>query len=112
MTVSERVYFAVCAGLIGFVLCYALPIYAHLPHHFYDPIAHAWLWTSSAGPVPMGYWGQMVWALSGALLLAGVASAVTRWLRPASERTIWLWGAWALTAALIVGGYFTWNNWP
>jgi hypothetical protein len=112
VSLSQRVYFIVCAALIGFSLFYALPIYAHLPHHYYDPVAHSWSWVSSAGPVPLGYFGQMAWALAGALLSAGIASAITRFLRSPSERAFLLWGAWALSAALIVLGYFTWNNWP
>ncbi len=112
MTPSQRVYFTVCAALIGFSLSYALPIYAHLPRHFYDPLARKWLWSAGAGPIPMGYYGQMVWAVTGALLLAGVAAAITRWLRPPSERAYALWGAWALTSMIVVIGYFTWNNWP
>ena len=111
MSRADRIYFVSCAALIGFALLYALPIYAHLPHHYYDPIAHHWLWTGSAGPIPMGYFGQILWGVTGALLAAGVASVVTRFLRAASERAHLLWGAWALTAVIVVIGYFTWNNW-
>ena len=109
---AERVYFVVCAALIGFALAYALPSYAHFRNYFYDPIAHRWLWTNTPGPVPMGYYGLQVWGLSGALFSAGIASLATRFMRPASERGHILWGAWALTALLIVLAYFTWNNWP
>jgi hypothetical protein len=115
---SERIYFVVCAALIGFALAYALPSYAHFRNYYYDPAAHHWLWTNTPGPVPMGYYGQQLWGLSGALLSAGIASVVTRFLRPSSEkpekmeRAHLLWGAWALTALLIVVAYFTWNNWP
>ena len=52
------------------------------------------------------------WGVAGALLSAGIASLVTRFLRAASERAHLLWGAWALTSLVIVIGYFTWNNWP
>ena len=112
MSRAERVYFLVCAAAIGFSLTYALPIYAHLRHHYYDPITHQWVWTNNAGPVPMGYYGQQLWALMGALLSAGITSLVTRFRGPSSERAYFLWGAWALTSLVIVVGYFTWNNWP
>jgi hypothetical protein len=112
VTRGERVYFVVCAAAIGFALAYALPIYAHLRHHYYDAIHHTWLWTNNAGPIPMGYYGQQLWALSGALLAAGIASVITRFCKSASERAYLLWGAWALTTTAIVLGYFTWNNWP
>jgi hypothetical protein len=109
---ASRIYFVACAALIGFALLYALPIYAHLAHHYYDPIARRWSWTSTAGPIPMGYYGQMAWGWAGALFAAGVASLVTRVRREPSERAWLLWGAWALTAIVVVIGYFTWNNWP
>jgi hypothetical protein len=112
VTRAERVYFVVCAAAIGFSLAYALPIYAHLAHHYYDPLAHRWIWTNNAGPVPLGYYGQQLWALAGALLSAGVASLVTRFAPATSDRAHMLWGAWALTSLGIVLGYFTWNNWP
>ena len=109
---SERIYFVACAAVIGFALGYALPIYAHLPHHYYDAVHHRWLWTATTGPVPMGYYGQQLWAIAGALLSAGIASLVTRFVSAPSERAYLLWGAWALTALGVVLGYFTWNNWP
>jgi hypothetical protein len=107
-----RVYFVSCAALIGFAICYALPIYAHLPLHYYDGVAHRWLWTAAAGPLPMGYYGEQAWGIAGALLCAGIASVITRLMKPPSERAYVLWGAWALTALVVVLGYFTWNNWP
>jgi hypothetical protein len=112
MELRARIYFVVCAAAIGFALAYALPLYAHLAHHYYDPIAHRWIWTANPGPVPMGYYGQQLFAWAGALLAAGIASVVTCFLGPPSERAQLLWGAWALTALVVVLGYFTWNNWP
>jgi hypothetical protein len=109
---AERVYFVVCAAAIGFSLAYAMPIYAHLRIYYYDAITRQWLWTNNAGPLPMGYYGQQLWGLAGALLSAGIASLVTRFRGAASDRAHLLWGAWALTSLVIVVGYFTWNNWP
>jgi hypothetical protein len=113
MSSSDRVYFSGCAGLIGFALAYALPIYARLPHHYYDPVARRWQWAVNVGPIPMGYIGQIVWGIAGALVAAGLAAAVLqRRERAPSERAYVLWGAWAVSAVVIVLGYFTWNNWP
>jgi hypothetical protein len=110
---ASRVYFAACAGLIGFALLYALPIYARLPRTFYDPVARRWHWASNLGPIPMGYVGQILWGIGGGAACALVASLIasTRKAEP-EERTFGLWAAWALTAVLVVLGYFTWNNWP
>jgi len=112
-TKSARAYFMSCAALIGFALAYTLPIYARLPRTIYDPVARRWAWAVNLGPIPMGYLGQIIWGLAGALIGAGVAGLVlARLKREPSERAYALWAAWALTAVVIVGGYFTWNNWP
>lgn len=108
-----RVYFPGCAGLIGFVLAYTLPIYARLPRTFYDPVARRWHWSAGLGPIPMGYVGQILWGIGGGTLSAAVAAMiVSRLRREPSERAYGLWAAWALTALGIVIAYFTWNNWP
>jgi hypothetical protein len=110
---AGRVYLAACAGLVGFAFAYALPIYAHLPRNYYDPLARRWFFAASATPIPMGYVGQIVWGVAGALVAAGVTMMVTsRKKGTPSDRAFVLGAAWALTALGIVIGYFTWNNWP
>ena len=106
----ERVFLASCAALIGYALCYALPIYARLPRIFYDPIARHFFIAAGSTPIPMGYWGQILWAMGGALASAGVTLVLAR--RPPSARAFTLGAAWTLTTIAIVLGYFTWNNWP
>ncbi len=113
MKAGSRVFFAACAGLIGFALLYTLPIYARLPRTFYDPVARRWHWASNLGPIPMGYVGQLGWGVLGGLAFGGLASLVaSRRKSEPSERAFALWSAWALTALGIILGYFTWNNWP
>jgi hypothetical protein len=109
---AARAYVAGCAALIGFSLGYALPIYARLPHLFYDPIERRWALAGTLGPIPMGYVGQLAWGAGGALIAFVVARLLARQRTDYSERAYVLWGAWALTAVAIVIGYFTWNNWP
>ena len=104
------VFFACCAALIGYALFYALPIYAKLPRPFYDPVARQFYIAAKSTPIPMGYWGQISWAIGGALAFAGGAFVVAR--RPPSARAFTLGAAWTLTTIAIVLGYFTWNNWP
>lgn len=105
-----RAFVSCCAGLIGYAIFYALPNYAQLPRPFYDPLARRWLIMATAGPIPMGYLGQILWATVGALVSAAVASRLAR--RPPSARAFVLGAAWTLTMLAIVLGYFTWNNWP
>ena len=110
--VGTSVYFGACAACIGFAIFYALPIYARLTRPYYDPIARSWFLADHAPPLPMGYVGQLLWALAGALVCGGVAYALTAGKRVPSARAHALAAAWALTAIAIVVAYFTWNNWP
>ena len=55
---------------IGFALFYTLPIYARLPRTFYDPVARRWFFAANSTPIPMGYVGQIVWGIAGALVAA------------------------------------------
>jgi hypothetical protein len=91
---------------------YTLPVYLRLPRTFYDPVARRWYWTSATTPIPMGYVGQIIWGIAGALIAAGAALVLTRADKAPSERAFTLGAAWTLTAIAIVLGYFTWNNWP
>jgi hypothetical protein len=110
---GARAYFVGCAALLGFALGYALPIYAHLPKPFYDPVARRWIMAVSLGPIPMGYVGQIVWGGGAALVASAIAwMTLSRSSREPSDSTYGLFAAWTLTALGIVAAYFTWNNWP
>lgn len=101
------------AAAIGYALGYALPAYAHLPNLYYDPVARRFLFGPRPGPVPMGYYGQVVYGVAIALLAAAVTAVASRARgRPPTERGLGLATAWALTALALVAAYFTWNNWP
>lgn len=113
MSRAARIYFISCAGLIGYALAYTMPSYAHLPHLFYDPSTRKWLFATNLGPIPMGYVGQAIWGVAGALIAGGIAGVITSRMRHEPSQQAWsLWGAWALTAFAIVMAYFAWNNWP
>src|SRR5262249_2026465 len=75
--VTARIYYAACAALIGYALAYTLPIYGRLPHTFYDPVARRWFFAANATPIPMGYIGQIVWGIAGALIAAGITMVMT-----------------------------------
>ncbi len=107
-----REFVTACAALIGFCLGYALPGYAKLPSLFYDPVARSWHIAVRMGPIPMGYYGLLLWGGAGALIGAALALLAHRLRIVPSERGFSLWAAWTLTAVAIVAAYFTWNNWP
>jgi uncharacterized membrane protein YeaQ/YmgE (transglycosylase-associated protein family) len=111
--VKARIFFGTCAALIGFALFYTVPIYARLPRNFYDPVNHRWFFAANSTPIPMGFIGQIVWGIAGALVVAGIAMAIaSRGKSDPSDRAFALGTAWTLTAIVIILGYFTWNNWP
>ncbi len=115
-----------CAAVIGWALGYALPVYGRLPNLFYDPQHRAWFVGARTGPVPMGYYGQLLFALCGAGLGVAVARLFAWRDRPGAGSSAatsgsgdgsgpgvaGLWAAWMLTAVAVVGAFFTWNNWP
>lgn len=104
---------ACAAALIGWALGYGLPVYGHFSSLWYDPQRRAWLLGPRPGPVPMGYYGQLLWALGGAALGLLVFVLIDRLgVRRSPRPSASLPTAWALTALLLVGAWFSWNNWP
>ena len=106
-----RVFLAACAAAIAFPLGYALPAYGKLTNLYYDPLARRWLLGVRPGAVPMGYLGQILWGTACAVIAAGAAWLLAR-RRPLADAAFTLGALWALTAFVLVGAYFTWNNWP
>lgn len=107
------------AAVIGWALGYALPVYGRLPNLFYDPQHRVWFVGARTGTVPMGYYGQLLFALAGAALGVGIAALALVLRRrtggdpgPGAAGGGGLWAAWMLTAIALVGAFFTWNNWP
>ncbi len=109
----QRIHVTVCAGLIAWMLGYAGVDYARLPHPTYFPLEHEWRMAGRVAGLPSGYVGLWLWAWLFAALVAGALHLGLRWRRtPLSDRGIGLGLAWALSAAALAVGYFTWNNWP
>jgi hypothetical protein len=112
MSPGGRAYFASCVALCTAALAYLLPVYARLPRPIYDPVARHWTLDRSVGAVPIGYYGQISYALVLGALAFALTSLVTRALREPTERGYGLWAAWSLTALGVVLAWFAWNNWP
>jgi hypothetical protein len=109
----QRVYLAMCAGLLGFCLAYALCDYAAWPRLTYFPYERTWGFTRRPpGRVPMNYVGTVLWGLSGGLVGAALVLGPGRlWRAPVPPRGLALAGGWALTAFTLAGAYFTWHLW-
>lgn len=109
---GERAYLVGAGAVIGFALAYALPIVAGWPLAIYEPLAHRFSLGLPAGGVTLGYFGQVLWGLFGGLMGAGMGFGAAWRSKPPTEASSILAGAWALTAFVLAGAYFTWLNWP
>jgi len=104
-------YCAACGGVMGWSLGALLPSYGRWPMLFYDPAQSRWFVARSAGPVPIGYYGLLLYGLAFALVGAGVGALAGR-REPRSADSVWLGATWALTALLVCGAYYTFQLWP
>jgi len=107
-------YAIACAAIIGWSLAYALASWSRWPRVIYDPLAREWSVASRLpSPVPIDYLGLVAWGTGGAALGAALALVASRfWKKPLPPIALTLLGAWALTAFLYAGTYFTWTLWP
>lgn len=111
----QRTYLAACCAVIGFAIAYVLCEYALWPRLMYAP--REGLWHMARPPVgreEVGYLGLVLWGAGGAAIGGLGAAAVCALLvrRPVGRRTLRLFGAWALTAVALAGGFYMWSLWP
>ena len=102
-------YFALCGAIIGWALGVLVPSYGRWPSIWLDPQTHRWYVARAAGPVPIGYYGLVVWGIVGAAAGALVGRALSRRGR---DESFGLAAAWALTAILVAAAYYTFQLWP
>lgn len=109
----QRIYLLACALVIGFIGAYCLSEWAALPKLYYFPLAREWqLWSHPPSPVPMGYIGLILWGLGGALVCGALTWLLSARLRQLSDGALRMIGAWALSAFILGGCFFTWNLFP
>ena len=104
-----RRYFALCGAIIGWALGVLIPQYGHWPTLWLDPERHRWFFARTAGPIPIGYYGLILWGILGTITggLAGFALA-----RRGRNESFGLAAAWALTAITVAAAYYTFELWP
>jgi hypothetical protein len=112
MSRAQRAYVIATCAIIGGAFAYAATEWGQWPRLHYLPLSAELTWSSSSN-LAIGYPGLVLWGLGGAICGALVGAVAVRMLpRAWSDRTIHLFGAWAITAILLSGGYFTWSLWP
>jgi hypothetical protein len=111
---DQRRYLIACCAIVGWCLAYALASWSQWTRLIYDPLAREWSWSARpSGPVPIDYWGLVLWGIGGAVVGVAIAHVGTwLWRRPLPRVVQGLLGAWAVTAFLYAGTYFMWTLWP
>jgi hypothetical protein len=112
MARGQRAYVVAMCAVIGAAFAYAACDWGHWPHLMYLPLSGR-LVTQPSHAITIHYVGLIAWGLGG----AAVGAIVGAWLcaavpRPWPRRVYQLFGAWAITAIVLAGGYFTWSLWP
>ena len=112
MSRSHRAYVIAMCAIIGGAFAYAACDWGHWPHLIYLPLQERFVLGATTA-VAIHYVGFMAWgaggACTGALVGVVLCRAARRPWRPVVYR---LFGAWAITAIVLAGGYFTWSLWP
>ena len=100
--------------MIGFALAYSLCDFGAWPRLHYLPYQGTWtLAPAVSGDVAMVYVGTFLWGLGGGIVGAGIGGAAAlAWKKPLPDGALGLLAAWAMTAFLLAGAYYTWNLWP
>jgi hypothetical protein len=112
MTRAHRAHVIAMCAIIGGAFAYAACDWGHWPHLIYLPLRGRFVLESTTA-LAIHYLGLVAWGVGGACAGALVGAVLCR-TRPRTwhPQTYRLFGAWAITAILLAGGYFTWNLWP
>lgn len=112
MSPAHRAHVIAMCAIIGGAFAYAACDWGHWPHLIYLPLQGRLVLEAGAA-LAIHYLGMVAWGLGGACTGAVVGALLCRIApRPWPARVYRLFGAWAITAILLAGGYFTWSLWP
>ncbi len=109
----QRAFAIATCAIIRAAFAYATSDWARWPTLAYLPVRGEWTMHAPPGAIAITYLGIVAWGIGGAAIGALVGAGMCALARkPLSDRVILLLGAWAITAILLAGGYFTWSLWP
>lgn len=110
---AQRAFLIATCAIIGGAFAYAASEWGQWPRLCYLPLTGDWTFSPGRSNTAMVYPGLVLWGFGGAACGALVGAALVRMIpRVWTDRTLHLFGAWAITAILLAGGYFTWALWP
>jgi hypothetical protein len=109
---QQRAYVIAMCAIIGGAFAYAACEWGRWPRLSYQPLQGTVGFESSPA-ISIVYLGIVMWGLGGLLCGALVGALLSKiFPRPWSDLMLRMFGAWAITALLLAGGYFTWSLWP
>jgi hypothetical protein len=112
MSRAHRAYVIAMCAIIGGAFAYAACDWGHWPHLIYLPLSDRVVLEPTAA-IAIHYFGLVAWGAGGACVGAVIGGILCRAVpRTWPPRVYQLFGAWAITAIVLAGGYFTWNLWP
>jgi hypothetical protein len=112
MSRAHRAYVIAMCAIIGGAFAYAGCDWGHWPHLIYLPLQQRFTLEATTA-VAIHYAGFVLWGAGGACTGALVGAVLCRIVRrPWSPVVYRLFGAWAITAIVLAGSYFTWSLWP
>ncbi len=112
MSRAHRAYVIAMCAIIGGAFAYAACEWGHWPRITYLPLSGDFTLAPGAR-IAMAYVGIVAWGTGGAACGALVGALLVRAVpRPWPPLVYRLFGAWAIAAILLAGGYFTWTLIP
>lgn len=112
MSRGHRAYVIAMCAIIGGAFAYAAVDWGHWPHLIYLPLSEQ-IVTQPTSAVSIHYFGFVAWGVGGACTGALLGAVLCRVVpRPWPIAIYRLFGAWAITALLLAGSYYTWSLWP
>ena len=109
----QRAYVIAMCAIIGGAFAYAACAWGEWPKLTIQPLTGNVMMKAPTTMVTVNYLGIFAWGLGGAAVGAIVGSVLcTIGRKPWTDRTLQLFGAWAITGIVLAGSYYTWNLWP
>lgn len=110
---AQRAFLIATCAIIGGAFAYAACEWGQWPRLRYLPLQGDLTFEAGGSNTAMVYWGILLWGFGGIACGALVGALLVKiFPRAWTDRTLHLFGAWAITAILLAGGYFTWALWP
>ena len=109
---QQRAFVIAMCAIIGAAFAYAACDWGRWPRLTYLPL-HREITFDHSPSVSITYLGLMAWGIGGLVIGALVGAVLSKiFPRPWTDLVLRLFGAWAITAILLAGSYFTWSLWP